>query len=218
MIVGERTGENGDELLGRVCTASRGVIRLRIIGRGARGHTGVASAPHDLLDLLVEARGRLRAIMDRRLTRSDAEGWLSGARFPFLNVGEPGVYNITAAEGTLGVEIRPIPEDDTESLVVEVMETAEEIGLECVVDVHEAGVVCPPDNPFLRRLVDSVSAVGGAEAILGKKLPGSSARFAPGGNQVVWGQSGIGPHSAEERHFIPSVEPYLQVLDHFSGS
>jgi hypothetical protein len=51
---------------------------------------------------------------------------------------------------------------------------------------------------------------------MGRKKPGSSARFAPAGNQVVWGQTGIGPHSREERHFIPSIEPYLEILDEFA--
>ena len=53
--------------------------------------------------------------------------------------------------------------------------------------------------------------------VLGRKKPGSSARFAPGGNAVVWGQTGIGPHSNEERHFIPSIDPYLKVLDDFAS-
>ena len=29
--------------------------------------------------------------------------------------------------------------------------------------------------------------------MVGRKLPGTSARFAPGGQGVVWGQTGIGP-------------------------
>ena len=39
-----------------------------------------------------------------------------------------------------------------------------------------------------------------------------SARFAPGGQGVVWGQTGIGPHAKGERHFIPSILPYYQTL------
>jgi hypothetical protein len=66
-------------------------------------------------------------------------------------------------------------------------------------------------------LVEAVEEVSGAPPTLGRKKPGSSARFAPGGHQVVWGQTGIGPHSAEERHFIPSIEPYLRVLDAFAA-
>jgi acetylornithine deacetylase/succinyl-diaminopimelate desuccinylase-like protein len=84
-------------------------------------------------------------------------------------------------------------------------------------EVVEGGVVCPDDNPHLARLLAAVERVGGERARIGRKLAGTSARFAPGGNAVVWGQSGIGPHSRNERHFIPSVAPYLAVLDAFAG-
>jgi hypothetical protein len=50
---------------------------------------------------------------------------------------------------------------------------------------------------------------------VGRKLPGTSARFAPGGNGVVWGQSGIGPHARGERHYIPSILPYYHTLEQF---
>jgi hypothetical protein len=33
---------------------------------------------------------------------------------------------------------------------------------------------------------------------------------------VVWGQSGIGPHARDERHYIPSILPYYQALDRFA--
>ena len=54
----------------------------------------------------------LSSVFHRHLTMSSLDGWESAARFPFLNVGEAGVYNITAGEGVLGLEIRPIPADD----------------------------------------------------------------------------------------------------------
>ena len=116
----------------------------------------------------------------------------------------------------LGVEVRPIPGDDLDGLLAEVRNLCRELGLEVSIDVMEAGVSCPPDNPHLAQLVAAVASVSGAPAVIGRKKPGSSARFAPGGNQVVWGQTGIGPHSREERHYIPSIEPYLQVLDEFA--
>jgi hypothetical protein len=61
-------------------------------------------------------------------------------------------------------------------------------------------------------LSGDVGEVEGGVAKIGKKLPGTSARFAPGGQAVVWGQSGIGPHAKDERHFIPSIEPYYRAL------
>lgn len=62
-----------------------------------------------------------------------------------------------------------------------------------------------------------ISQISGAPARIGRKLAGTSGRFAPGGNAVVWGQSGIGPHSRHERPFIPSIEPHPAVLDAFAG-
>jgi succinyl-diaminopimelate desuccinylase len=216
MLVGERTGERGDELFGSICTASRGVARLRFTATGKRGHTGTGAVPVDLLDRLIELKTVLSSVLKRHLTLSSIDGWESAARFPFLNVGETGVYNITAGEGVLGLELRPIPSDDLEGMRGEIVELCRELGIAVDFEVMEAGVACPPGNPHFQRLVDSVEAVSGKPAEIGRKKPGSSARFAPGGNQVVWGQTGIGPHSDEERHYIPSIEPYLEVLDEFA--
>lgn len=216
MVVGERTGERGSELFGEVCTESRGIFRMRIAARGVCGHTGVSGGPADLLDKLVEVRAVLGAVFKRHLAVSSLDGWETTTRFPFLSVGEPGVYNITAGEGVLGIEIRPIPGDDLEGLVAEIEDLCRELGLESRLELMEPGVACPPDNPHLARLLDAVAEVSGMPAVVGRKKPGSSARFAPGGHQVVWGQSGIGPHSRDERHYIPSIKPYLEVLDAFA--
>jgi succinyl-diaminopimelate desuccinylase len=217
MVVGERTGERGDELYGEVCTANRGILRGTITARGVSGHTGTSGSPADLLDTLVEVQSALRLIFERHLTLVSVDGWESTARLPFLNVGEPHVYNITASLGVLGIEIRPIPGDDLQGFITETRSLCEGLGLELDVVLSEPGVACPPDNPLLPHLLAAVEQVSGEPAVLGKKKPGSSARFAPGGNQVVWGQTGIGPHSVEERHFIPSIEPYLNVLDAFAN-
>jgi succinyl-diaminopimelate desuccinylase len=216
MVVGERTGEKGEEILGHICTESRGVLRMEITARGTCGHTGTGGGPRDLLDSLIEVRSVLGSSFNRHLTLSSLDGWETTARFPYLNVGEAGVYNITAGSGILGIEVRPIPEDDLEALHREIETLCGELDLELKVEVMEAGVSCPRENPHLAQLVAAVEGVSKEPAVIGKKKPGSSARFAPGGNQVVWGQTGIGPHSREERHFIPSIEPYLQVLDEFA--
>ena len=216
MLVGERTGENGDELFGSVCTESRGIFRMKITATGECGHTGTSGSPADLLDQLVQIQSDLKKAFARHLTLSGVDGWESTARFPFLNVGEPEVYNITAGRGDLGIEIRPIPGDDLEGLVADTNALCSDLGLEANLKLMEPGVKCPADNPLLSQLLAAVEDVSGKPAPVGKKKPGSSARFAPGGNQVVWGQSGIGPHSREERHYIPSIEPYLRVLDAFA--
>ena len=86
-------------------------------------------------------------------------------------------------------------------------------GLHLQVTVMENGIACDPANPYLQALLQAVQESSGVPAVIGRKLPGTSARFAPHGNGVVWGQSGIGPHARAERHFIPSILPYYRSLD-----
>jgi len=214
-IAGERTGEKGNELFGEICVENRGVMRFDVIARGAKAHSGVAGTG-DLSEKLIAARSALNEIFAEHLTLKAADGWQSQAKFPFINVGTPGVYNVTAGEGVLGVEIRPIPQDDVNGLQSMVEAYCESNGLELCMNVMENGVACSPDNPALKALIEAVKqASGGADAEprIGRKLPGTSARFAPNGQAVVWGQSGIGPHAKDERHFIPSIEPYYKSLN-----
>jgi len=211
-IAGERTGEKGDELFGEICTENRGVMRFEVLAKGAKGHSGVAGAG-DLSERLISARAALSEIFAKRLTLEAADGWKSQARFPFIHVGTPGVYNITASEGILGVEIRPIPQDDITRLQSDIETYCSKNGLEVHFSVMESGVACSPDNPALQALLQAVRQVSGETPKIGRKLPGTSARFAPGGQAVVWGEAGIGPHAKDERHYIPSIEPYYQALN-----
>ena len=212
-IAGERTGEKGNELFGEICIENRGVMRFDVIARGAKGHSGVAGTG-DLSERLIMARSALNEIFAKHLTLKSSDGWQSQAKFPFINVGTPGIYNITAGEGILGVEIRPIPQDDVIGLKSSVEAYCEENGLELCISVMENGVACDPNNPALKALIEAVKqASNGEKPKIGKKLPGTSARFAPGGQAVVWGQSGLGPHAKDERHYIPSIEPYYKSLN-----
>lgn len=211
-IAGERTGEKGNERLGEICVENRGVMRFDVIARGAKGHSGAAGTG-DLSEKLIVARSALNDLFAKHLTLKSPDGWQSQAKFPFINVGVPGVYNITAAEGILGVEIRPIPQDDVQGLKTDIESYCAANGLELHTNVMENGVACDPGNPALKALIEAVKqSSGGQEAHIGKKLPGTSARFAPGGQAVVWGQSGVGPHAKNEAHFIPSIEPYYKAL------
>ncbi|MBI1793108.1 MAG: M20/M25/M40 family metallo-hydrolase [Chloroflexi bacterium] len=210
-IAGERTGEKGSELFGEICIENRGVMRFDVIARGAKGHSGVAGAG-DLSEKLISARSAMNEIFAKHLTLNSADGWQSQAKFPFINVGTTGVYNVTAAQGILGVEIRPIPQDDVDGLKLKVESYCAENGLEAKFSVMENGVACDANNPALKALIESVKQASNSEPRIGKKLPGTSARFAPGGQAVVWGQSGLGPHAKDERHFIPSIEPYYKSL------
>jgi len=133
-------------------------------------------------------------------------------QFPFVHVGQPGVFNISASLGTLGVEIRPIPEDRLEAWMPEIERYCQEQNLDLEVVAAENGTSCALANPYLSLLLEAIGAATGSAPALGRKLPATSARFAPGGQGIVWGQSGVGPHAADERHFIPSIDPYYRSL------
>jgi len=212
-IAGERTGEKGTELMGEVCIENRGILRMEIVARGVKGHTGVAGANADLSQQLIHARTALGEIFEKGLTLKGEKGWQSQYRFPFISVGQPGVYNITADRGVLGIEIRSIPQDNLEELNEKVRFYCDRNGLELSLVVNESGIACDPSNPYLLKLLDAVRQTFKQEPNVGKKLPGTSARFAPRGQGVVWGQTGLGPHAKDERHYIPSIEGYYQALN-----
>jgi acetylornithine deacetylase/succinyl-diaminopimelate desuccinylase-like protein len=187
-------------------------MRFEIVALGARAHSALASASADLGERLLQARLALVDLFQRSLTLKAADGWQSQYRFPFVTVGLPGVYNITADRGVLGVEVRSIPQDPLDKLADQVREYCASAGLELNVTVQENGIACDPQNPYMLKLLDAVCEAGGQPAVVGRKLPGTSARFAPRGQGVVWGQTGIGPHARDERHFVPSIDGYYRAL------
>jgi succinyl-diaminopimelate desuccinylase len=212
LAAGERTGESGTELYGEICSENRGIFRFEVIGRGVRTHSGVSGTSTDLSVRLLAARTEVESILNKRLTLSSPDGWKSQVRFPYIQIGEPGVYNVTADRGMFGVEVRTIPQDDITLLLEELGEYCFKQELNLNIPVKENGIACNPANPYLKALLKSMKQVSGDEPRLGRKLPATSARFAPGGQGIVWGQTGIGPHSRDERHYLPSIFPFYQVL------
>ncbi len=212
LIAGERTGENGDELYGQICTENRGVMRFEIVLHGTRSHPGVHGPSADMSTRLIDAHFAVSEILTRFLTLESSDGWKSQINYPYIQVGSPGIFNISADRAVIGIEVRPIPQDDIVGLVAELQHYCSAQSLEFEIQVQEAGIVCDPDNPFLTALIRAVADVSGGKPAIGRKLPGTSARFAPRGQGVVWGQSGLAPHGAQERHYIPSIEPYYHAL------
>jgi acetylornithine deacetylase/succinyl-diaminopimelate desuccinylase-like protein len=161
---------------------------------------------------ILEAQQGLTSRLRRTLTLVRQDGWVSQIRFPYIEVGRPGRYNVSSDTGVLGLEVRLIPEDPLEKVLFLIDDYARTSGLETRLVASEAGVACDPDHPMVRQLLDSVREASGEEPRLGRKLPATSARFAPGGQGIVWGQSGVGPHAPDERHYLPSIEPYYNTL------
>ena len=216
-IAGERTGEAGDELFGEICTENRGVLRFEVIARGQKGHSGVARAGKDLSSRLLDARAEIIEMLEDSLTLSSDDGWQSQMTFPFIQIGRQDVYNIVPDMGRMGVEVRPIPQDDIKQLLQALEAYCRSNELELGVSVSENGIACDADNPYLVSLIEAVGTAAKQEPRIAKKLPGTSARFAPRGQGIVWGQSGLNPHAKDERHYIPSIQPYYDALDAYAA-
>jgi acetylornithine deacetylase/succinyl-diaminopimelate desuccinylase-like protein len=216
LIAGERTGESGNEMWGEICVENRGVMRFEIVAQGQKGHTGIAAQDKEVSIKLLEARIGITHLLENHLTLSGLNAWRSQVNFPFIEVGQPGVYNISPDIGRLGVEIRPIPQDDLDNLYADLQSYCESNDLELLVSVKENGIACDPKNEYLLALIQAVRQASQIEPTIGKKLPGTSARFAPHGQGVVWGQSGLGPHANDERHYVPSIMPYYNALIEFA--
>ncbi len=214
LIAGERTGEGGSELFCELCVENRGLLRFEIVAHGRKGHTGVRGAPAEMSARMFAAREELSRRLGHMLTLGG--GWSSQVRFPFVQVGEPGIYNVTADRAVLGLEIRPIPQDDAQAILKQVEDFCTDTDLEVLTVASEGGIVCDASNPWLVKLVEAIRQAAGQEPAIGRKLPATSARFAPAGQGVVWGQSGIGPHAADERHFVPSIIGYYSALVQFA--
>jgi acetylornithine deacetylase/succinyl-diaminopimelate desuccinylase-like protein len=149
---------------------------------------------------------------------SSPDSWHSQARFPFIQVGTPGIYNVTADRGMIGAEVRSIPQDDLLGLKVELVSYCESQDLTLDISVMENGIICNPENPYLAPLLGVLEKLSGQKQTPGRKMPGTSARFAPIGQGIVWGQAGLGPHAANERHYIPSIDPYYRALVEYGKS
>ncbi len=216
-IAGERTGERGDELFGEICIQNRGIMRVVITGYGTKSHSGTMSRHRDLVDRIIGIKSEIEKIGERNLTLKSESNWVSQLRFPFLRVGNEGIFNITADISRIGVEARTIPNDRLGDFYAELKTYCNEHELDLDLQVMEDGIACNPENPYLLKLVSAYRTVAGIEPVLGRKLPGTSARFAPKGQGIVWGQSGVGPHSMNERHYIPSILPYYQILEAFAA-
>ncbi|GAB4473306.1 MAG: hypothetical protein Kow0088_08490 [Anaerolineales bacterium] len=219
-IAGERTGEKGEELFGEICTANRGIMRFDVVARGARMHTSQTSVgaqqKADLTAQLVDFRQKMIELFQDLLTLNNPDRWNSQFQIPFVRIGEEGMYNISPEFAVMGVEVRPIPEENVEDLVAKLNLLCQEAGLEFHLKVCEKGIRCAEDNPYLQHLIEAYQEIAHEPPRIGKKLPATSARFAPQGQGVVWGQSGLDPHGYNEKHYIPSIKPYYDVLSAFA--
>ncbi len=96
----------------------------------------------------------MERILSKHLKLVSSDGWISQVKFPFIQVGTEGIYNISADQGILGVEVRPIPQDDLAALHGEINQYCQSNELEMNILAMENGIACRKDNPYLIALIE----------------------------------------------------------------
>lgn len=123
------------------------------------------------------------------------------------------------AKPVFGFDVREIPEHTSEIniWIDETRASLAAIGFDFVAVNEGDGWVCPEENDHLARLRAAYEEVIGSPSPALGKLHGNDGRFFEG-KAIVFGQTGISPHGPKEAHYIPSILPYLQILDRFAAS
>lgn len=211
MIAGERTGE-GEKKWGQVEVKNRGVIRIKFEAAQKSQHSSFISG-ETALDRILDLLNQIK----KDFPKPHDAFWKSTMAISFLNSGEVDNFNTLPSSAITGLEIRSIPEDDFTIMLEEIKSMAKKLNIKLHFFNNEPGIMTPIENPHIQRLLEATVKVNGGNLhdYLGKgKLPGSQARFAPENcAAVVFGQSGIGPHSEHEAHYIPSIMPYYRILE-----
>jgi acetylornithine deacetylase/succinyl-diaminopimelate desuccinylase-like protein len=117
-----------------------------------------------------------------------------------------------------GLDIREIPEhtDAVKKWIEVIHGQLLEAGIRMQNPNDGEGWECPQNNPHLIKLREAYEKITGEPSRHLGKPHGNDGRFF-GGNAVIWGQTGEKPHGPGEAHYIPSILPYLKILDEFAA-
>ncbi len=107
----------------------------------------------------------LKECSNGMLTLGGQAGWKSQVRFPFIRVGETGVFNITASLGVLGIEDPAAPPGQRRAgRRARAVHTVRTMGFDLAIVAAENGVACSPENIYLKLFSMSVREATGARA------------------------------------------------------
>lgn len=214
MIVGERTGI-ADSKYGKVELKNRGLVRLHVEAMAKAEHTADVKGRTALDSLLA-----LKDYFEKQVPRRKGS-WRNGLIVSYMHAGRKTDFNTTPIIAECGIELRPIPETDIRPALKKVIKKARQMNLSVELLNSENGVKTPASDPRVKKLLALIAQTykkKNAELIGKGKPHGTQARFCPGGTaQVIFGQSGEGPHTDHERHYIPSIIPYYNVLMKLPG-
>jgi len=217
MIVGERTGE-GPRKYGKLELKNRGIIRCHVESQEVAFHTATAGK-QSALDKIIKMQEEIRKFLKENKKKTGGWSqwnWETTFKPSYIIAGEKGNFNISCESASMGFEIRPIPEESEVDFISKIEKLSMELDLSLLVLNNEHGVRANAEHEKVAKIIGLMLSRTGQDLyqIVGPgKVHGTQARFAPNGCQpIVWGQSGISPHGPDEAHYIPSIEPYYNLL------
>lgn len=214
LIVGERTGD-GEERIGKVEIKNRGLVRMKIKIKETPEHSALIKG-----STVVEKIIQLIQDVKKLIPNSQDKDWFTSCVTSFFFAGEEDNFNTTPEQAVVGLEIRPTPEYDISKIISFIESQAPILNLDFHFINNERGILTRADNTYVQELLSTIAEINGGELqnYLGKgKLPATQARFVPAHCPcVIFGQSGIGPHTPYEKHYVPSILPYYKILNRFA--
>ncbi len=210
-IIGERTGE-GPMKVGKIELKNRGLIRIHLTAKGKQEHSAQIVEP-TLIDRIIQLSNYLQKLF----YKSKRKHWKTTFSLPYIFAGELANFNTTPNEVEAGLEIRPIPEDNFESIISKLEKKLKELEIEFKYINKEPGKIANLKYSMIQNLLNIIINLygGNKQKYLGIGKPhATQARFLkiP---CVIFGQAGIGPHSENEAHYIPSIIPYYLIFKQF---
>lgn len=209
VIIGEMTD------LG-ICNQTRGICWADVAFFGVKAHTGY---PWEGQNAITAASEFVRALHNKYPTPTTKQ-WRTTAVVSAIRTPNT-TYNLVPDEATVHIDFRFTPDDPDFATQETLQKAIESLGFGArVIDFPMQGkpVDVPTANPYLRHLLQSVSAATGQPAKTIRRYASSDARhFAAYGIPAVeFGLSGGSLHGDQEYVQLASVTPYQKALTNFA--
>ena len=192
----------------RISIQSKGIILMDIVTRGASAH---GSRPWEGENAIVKAMENYERIAELPVLKQGSALYKTSS-VNLARISGGNIYNRVPDECTIGLDIRFIPELDSNDILAEIAKVTDG---EIVVKAVEDGVNVKPDNPYILKLQESMQRTApGLPAALAAQHGGSDTRFfaAKGIPAIEMGPSGDGWHGEHEYVELDSVRQLEDIL------
>lgn len=197
----------------KITVAHKGIIDLRLVGRGKSAHSSGHWVGENAIDNLIDGYARLRAAWPKNKPDADGDIWFD--TYCATIVGGGTAHNKVPDEASLLVNIRFTVPGDEDRIEKYVRETT---GLEVVRETSCPPFVCDEKTPIFARLAEAMRRVWPDKDIGYTRMTGATDARHFGRSKApiaVLGIEGTGSHTDAEWAGIAGIGQMAQVLCDF---